>query len=46
MHFRDSSDQTLAEVFECKLVELQAQFIEMYGESGNEMWENLLRRNT
>ena len=44
--FRDEENQWLSQILEHKIVQLQAQFEEMYGKSGTEMWENLLNRNS
>lgn len=44
--FRDDKGQTLRELLDSKVKELQEQFEELYGKSGEEMWENLLRLNS
>jgi hypothetical protein len=44
--FRDSQGQTLAEILEAKLDELEQEFQALYGASGEPMWRNLLERNT
>jgi len=44
--FRDVEGKSLTEILEAKIAELQAQFETLYGKSGEEMWENLLRQNT
>jgi hypothetical protein len=44
--FRDSQGQTLSEILEAKVQELTRRFVELYGENGDEMWENLLRYNS
>jgi len=44
--FKDAQGQTLSEILEAKAAELQEQFEELYGKSGNLMWENLLKRNS
>lgn len=44
--FRDPQGQSLAEILESKIEELQGQFEQFYGQSGNEMWENLLQHNS
>jgi hypothetical protein len=43
---RDAQGQTLSEILDAKAEELQEQFEELYGKSGNLMWENLLKRNS
>lgn len=44
--FRDAQGQTLSEVLDAKIKELQQQFEDMYQKSGTEMWEKLLYRNS
>jgi len=44
--FKDEYGQTLKEIVEAKLVELQAQFEERYGQSGDVMWAKLLELNS
>ena len=44
--FRDKSGQTLIEVLEAKVIDLEREFIESYSESGDQMWQNLIRRNS
>lgn len=44
--FKDAQGQTLFEILDAKVKELQRQFEELYGGSGNLMWENLLKRNS
>ncbi|MGB9872195.1 MAG: PmeII family type II restriction endonuclease [Anaerolineae bacterium] len=44
--FRDAQGQTLAEILEAKLDELEQEFQTLYGASGEWMWRNLLKRNT
>ncbi len=43
--FRDIKGQTLSEILNAKIRELQRQFEELYGKSGDSMWENLLKHN-
>ncbi|MEO0096188.1 MAG: PmeII family type II restriction endonuclease [candidate division WOR-3 bacterium] len=44
--FRDTQGQTLSEILNAKINELQKQFEELYGKSGNSMWNNLLKHNS
>ncbi|MBC7233335.1 MAG: hypothetical protein H5T68_08875 [Chloroflexi bacterium] len=44
--FRNAFGQTLSDILEAKIDELQGQFEELYGKSGDIMWENLLRLNS
>ncbi len=44
--FRDPKGQTIAEILEEKIAELRREFVELYGEQGNEMWQNLLKHNS
>ncbi len=44
--FRDAQGQTLAEILEAKLDELEREFGALYGTEGKPMWRNLLERNT
>jgi len=44
--FRDPQGQTLAEILEGKLDELEREFQALYGAGGEPMWRNLLERNT
>ncbi|MGQ9628482.1 MAG: PmeII family type II restriction endonuclease [Anaerolineae bacterium] len=44
--FRDAQGQTLSEILEAKIAELQIQFEELYGKSGSAMWNNLLDKNS
>jgi hypothetical protein len=44
--FKDAQGQTLSQVLDAKIEELQSQFEELYGKSGNLMWENLLKHNS
>lgn len=44
--FRDPQGQTLSELLDAKLDELTSQFRELYGESGETMWRNLLVNNS
>lgn len=43
---RDAQGQTLSEILDAKIGELQRQFEELYGERGAPMWKNLLNRNS
>lgn len=44
--FRDKRGQTLSELIEAKIAELQMQFEGLYGNSGSGMWKNLLEKNS
>lgn len=44
--FRDAHGQTLSEIFNAKIGELEKQFEDLYGKSGSLMWQNLLKRNS
>jgi hypothetical protein len=44
--FRDEQGQSLSEVLEAKIEELAQEFVQLYGEAGEGMWENLLVRNS
>lgn len=44
--FRDKRGQTLAQVMNQKTQQLIAEFEAIYGKSGDEMWENLFKRNS
>lgn len=44
--FRDPQGQTLAEILEAKLDELEREFQALYGSDEETMWRNLLARNT
>jgi len=44
--FRDSQGQTLAEILEAKLDQLEQEFQALYGTDGEPMWRALLERNT
>lgn len=44
--FRDAHGQTLSEILETKIAELQRQFEELYGKSGSTIWDNLLDKNS
>ncbi|MGC8787628.1 MAG: PmeII family type II restriction endonuclease [Anaerolineae bacterium] len=44
--FKDALGQSLSEILEAKLLELQGQFEELYGKSGDVMWKNLLQLNS
>lgn len=45
-NFRDPQGQTLAEILEAKLDQLEREFQALYGSSGEPMWRALLERNT
>ncbi len=44
--FKDPKGQSLSEVIEAKFHELTSEFEKIYGKCGNEMWKNLLEKNT
>ncbi len=44
--FRDTKGQSLAEILQDKITELQGEFERLYGKGGSTMWQNLLRHNT
>jgi len=44
--YRDTKGQTLSEVLDNKILELQARYEELYGSSGDEMWNRLLEENS
>ncbi len=44
--FRDAKGQTLSEILDIKIEELQTEFEKVYGKSGSVMWKNLLERNS
>lgn len=44
--FKDKKGQSLAEILEAKVNELIAEFVKIYGKSGNPMWEKLLAHNS
>ena len=44
--FRDAQGQTLSEILDAKIEELERQFEDLYGKSGSSMWQNLLKRNS
>ena len=44
--FKDEKGQTLKELLDSKVEELQRQFEELYGKGGSEMWEKLLELNS
>jgi len=44
--FRGAEGRSLSEALESKIEELTAQFENLYGKSGDEMWNNLLKRNS
>ncbi|MFS0688972.1 PmeII family type II restriction endonuclease [Sporosarcina sp. 179-K 8C2 HS] len=44
-NFEDRGGITLKELIEMKRMELTAQFVEKYGESGENMWNNFLEEN-
>jgi len=44
--FRDAQGQTLSEILEAKTAELEKQFVDLYGMSGDQMWRKLLERNS
>lgn len=44
--FKDKRGQTLKEVVNSKIAELEKQFENRYGKSGSSMWENLLKYNS
>jgi len=44
--FGDAQGQTLSEILEAKIEDLQREFEKLYGKSGSSMWENLLKRNS
>ncbi len=45
-HFRDSTGHSMQQILEEKITELTAAFRDRYGDSGTEMWEKLLERNS
>lgn len=42
----DAQGRTLSEILETKIGELQEEFEKSYGDSGDQMWRNLLKRNS
>lgn len=44
--FRDAQGQTLTQILEAKVTELQSEFEQLYGQSGSEMWDKLLEQNS
>lgn len=44
--FRDRQGKSLSEIIELKVEELTEQFEDLYGRSGNAMWERLLKYNS
>jgi hypothetical protein len=44
--FRDTSGQSLSEVLEHKIADLEMEFRTLYGENDSQMWDNLLTRNS
>jgi hypothetical protein len=44
--FRDFYSQTLSEILCDKIEHLHGQFVELYGDGGEAMWENLLKHNS
>ncbi len=44
--FRDARGQTLSEILDAKITELQREFQLIYGASGSTMWKNLLDKNS
>ncbi|MGA9351271.1 MAG: PmeII family type II restriction endonuclease [Anaerolineae bacterium] len=44
--FRDAQGQTLSEILDAKIEELQRQFEKLYSKSGSIMWKNLLNENS
>ncbi len=44
--FSDAQGQTLSEILDAKIEELERQFEDLYGKSGSSMWQNLLKRNS
>ncbi len=44
--FRDTKGQTLSEILDSKTEELLIQFKDIYGQSGDVMWQNLLNKNS
>ncbi|MBM3145835.1 MAG: hypothetical protein FJ010_12890 [Chloroflexi bacterium] len=44
--FRYKQEETLSEVLEAKIAELQVQFESLYGKRGDDMWNNLLEKNS
>ena len=43
--FRDTQGQTLSEILEAKITQLQKDFESFYGTGGNTLWKNLLDKN-
>jgi len=44
--FKDTKGQSISEILESKIQDLLEQFKGLYGAGGDEMWQNLLRRNS
>lgn len=44
--FRDKQGMTLSQIIEAKLQELEAEFAQVYGGGGDEMWRKLLEHNS
>jgi hypothetical protein len=44
--FRDAHGQTLSEILDVKIKELQREFELLYGKSGSTMWKHLLEKNS
>ncbi len=44
--FRDRQGQTISEVLEARIQNLQSEFAALYGRSGEEMWQRLLDMNS